>query len=52
MNKQEAVNRMIPIVEDIERANQREKFDSEKTYKTNVVNTIIEELDKVMDDED
>ena len=51
MSKQDAVKRMIAVVEYIERENQREKFDSEKTYKTNVVNIIIEELDKVMDDE-
>lgn len=51
MNKRSVVDEMIKVVEEIERNNHREKFDSEKSYKTNTINRILEELDKVVENE-
>lgn len=51
MSDNEKVKEMISKVEEIEKAHHRERYDSEKTYRNNVVNLILNELDKVVEDE-
>lgn len=51
MSNQKIVEKMINVVETIEKENHRDRYDSEKRYKSDVVNKIISELDKVIGDE-
>jgi len=51
MNDNEQVKKMIKKVEEIEKAQHRDRYDTDKKYRNNVVNLILGELGKVVEDE-
>lgn len=52
MNKEKIVDEMIDFIEEAERDLQASKFASEsKTSKSNIVNRILDELEKKVSDE-
>lgn len=51
MNDNEQVKKMIKKVEEIEKAQHRDRYDTDKNYRNNVVNLILGELGKVVEDE-
>lgn len=51
MNDNEKVVTLITKIEEIEKENHRDRYESDKLYRNNVVNAILEELEKVMADE-
>ena len=51
MNDESCVKEMKRIIEEIERQNHRDRFLSDSLYKKNIVNSILGELDKVVENE-
>lgn len=52
MSDKEREQKMLKKVEEIEKAQHRDRYDTDKNYRNNVVNLILGELDKVVEDED
>ena len=50
MNDNEQVKKMIKKVEEIEKAQHRDRYDTDKNYRNNVVNLILGELGKMIED--
>lgn len=54
MSKDEAVKKMVAFVEKTEKDNRDDKYvaDATKNCKRNIVNTILDELERVISNED
>lgn len=52
MNDEYAINAMVNAIIEIEKKNSKDKFSTEQVSKKNIVKEILDELDKVIKDED